>query len=68
MHAAADDESEESLVPFSTEKAIDEAIGDDADGFEEYLTGFAHQYSARARKDHQLFIDAFRNGQISSMN
>jgi uncharacterized protein (DUF2252 family) len=68
MHAAADDESVESLVPFSTEKAIAEAIGDDDAGFEKYLTDFAHQYSAVARRDHQLFIDAFRNGQIPGMS
>ena len=67
MHAAADNESEESLVPFSTEKAIDEAIGDDGKKFEGFLTDFAHEYSSRARKDHQLFIDAFRNGRISGM-
>lgn len=68
MHAAADDESEESLVPFSTEKAIDEAIGGNGASFENFLADFAHEYSARARKDHQLFIDAFRNGQISGMS
>lgn len=68
MHAAADDESEESLVPFSTEKAIDEAIGDDTEGFVRFLQDFAHKYSDRARKDHQLFIDAFRNGRIEGLS
>lgn len=42
MHAAADDESKESLVPFSTEKAIDKAIGDNNAGFGSYLMDFAH--------------------------
>lgn len=68
MHAAADGESEESLVPFSTEKAIDEAIGEDDAGFGRFLMDFAHEYSAKARRDHQLFIDAFRNGRISGMD
>jgi hypothetical protein len=65
MHSAADNESEESLVPFSTEKAIDEVIGDDRENFEGFLVDFAHSYSDRARNDHQLFIDAFRNGKIA---
>jgi uncharacterized protein (DUF2252 family) len=68
MHAAADNESEESLVPFSTEKAIGEAIGESGEKFESFLLDFAHSYSARARKDHQLFIDAFRNGKIAGMS
>ena len=33
MHAAADDQTGESLVPFSTERAIDAAIAADEDGF-----------------------------------
>jgi hypothetical protein len=68
MHSAADNESEESLVPFSTEKAIDEAIGENGEKFESFLMDFAHSYSARARKDHQLFIDAFRNGKIKGVS
>ncbi|MFI7276994.1 DUF2252 domain-containing protein [Streptomyces sp. NPDC049879] len=67
MHAAADDSSGQSLVPFSTEHAIDEAIGDDADGFAELLVDFAHAYGARARADHQIFLDLFRNGRIPGL-
>lgn len=68
MHAVADEDSEHSLVPFSTEKAISNVLEDDAGEFERYLTSFAHQYSHQTRKDHQLFIDAFRNGQIPGLN
>lgn len=64
MHAAADDESGHSLVPFSTEDAIDEAIAADEDGFTEMLVDFAHAYGAQARADHQTFVDLFRNGEI----
>ncbi|RBM14397.1 DUF2252 domain-containing protein [Streptomyces sp. PT12] len=67
MHAAADDESGHSLVPFSTEQAIDAAIGDEGDAFAELLVDFAHAYGARARADHQIFVDLFRNGQISGL-
>ncbi|MBT2366578.1 DUF2252 domain-containing protein [Streptomyces sp. ISL-10] len=67
MHAAADDESGHSLVPFSTERAIDAAIAADEDGFGELLVDFAHGYGARARADHQIFVDLFRNGRIPGL-
>jgi uncharacterized protein (DUF2252 family) len=65
MHAAADDESGHSLVPFSTERAIDAAIAGDEDGFAGLLVDFAHSYGARARADHQIFVDLFRNGRLT---
>ncbi|MFI2369633.1 DUF2252 domain-containing protein [Streptomyces sp. NPDC018833] len=67
MHAAADDESGHSLVPFSTERAIDAAIAADEDGFGELLVDFAHGYGTRARADHQIFVDLFRNGRIPGL-
>ncbi|MEU5362859.1 DUF2252 domain-containing protein [Streptomyces sp. NPDC005925] len=67
MHAAADDQSGESLVPFSTERAIDAALAADEDGFAPLLVDFAHTYGARARADHQIFVDLFRNGRIPGL-
>ncbi|MEU4261108.1 DUF2252 domain-containing protein [Streptomyces argenteolus] len=67
MHSAADDESGHSLVPFSTERAIDAAIAADEEGFVELLVDFAHGYGARARADHQIFVDLFRNGRIPGL-
>ncbi|MEV0369498.1 DUF2252 domain-containing protein [Streptomyces sp. NPDC050636] len=67
MHAAADDESGHSLVPFSTERAIDAAIAADEDGLAQLLVDFAHAYGARARADHQIFVDLFRNGRIPGL-
>ncbi|QDQ11028.1 DUF2252 domain-containing protein [Streptomyces spectabilis] len=68
MHAAADDESGHSdLVPFSTERAIDAAIAADEAGFADLLVDFAHEYGARARGDHQIFVDLFRNGRIPGL-
>ncbi|MFJ4919230.1 DUF2252 domain-containing protein [Streptomyces sp. NPDC088725] len=64
MHAAADEQSGHSLVPFSTERAIDAAIAGDEEGFSGLLVDFAHTYGARARADHQIFVDLFRNGQL----
>ncbi|MET9590225.1 DUF2252 domain-containing protein [Streptomyces sp. NPDC006516] len=67
MHSAADDESGHSLVPFSTERAIDAAIAADEEGFGELLVDFAHSYGARSRADHQIFVDLFRNGRIPGL-
>ena len=55
-------------MPFSTEKAIDEVIGNNGEKFESFLMDFAHSYSDRTSKDQQLFIDAFRNGKIAGMS
>lgn len=68
MHAAADDDSGHSeLVPFSTERAIDAAIAGDEDSFAGLLVDFAHGYGSRARADHQIFVDLFRNGRIPGL-
>ncbi|WP_235854423.1 DUF2252 domain-containing protein [Nonomuraea aridisoli] len=64
MHAVADDESGHDLVDFSTEDAIAAVIGHDQAGFVQLLVDFAHAYGARARADHQLFVDLFRNGRL----
>ncbi|GAA4995755.1 DUF2252 domain-containing protein [Kitasatospora paranensis] len=68
MHAAAaESASGHSLVPFSTEHAIDAAISADEDGFTAMLVDFAHAYGDRARRDHQIFVDLFRNGRIPGL-
>lgn len=68
MHAAADESSSgHTLVPFSTEHAIDAAVARDEAGFTAMLVDFAHAYGARARQDHQLFVDLYRNGRIPGL-
>ncbi|MEU1288585.1 DUF2252 domain-containing protein [Kitasatospora sp. NPDC005856] len=68
MHAAADESSSgHTLVPFSTEHAIHEAISRDSAGFTAMLVEFAHAYGAQARADHQLFVDLYRNGRIPGL-
>jgi uncharacterized protein (DUF2252 family) len=67
MHGAADHESGHSLVPFSTERAIDAAVAADEEGLAEVLVDFAHTYGAQARADHQTFVDLFRNGRIPGL-
>ena len=64
MHSVADDESSHDLVDYSTEEAIVAAVDADAEGFVRHLVEFAHAYGQRAREDHQLFVDLFRNGRL----
>jgi hypothetical protein len=64
MHSVADDESAHDLVDFSTEDAIVAAAGRDEPGFVAALVEFAHTYGDVARRDHQIFVDLFRNGKF----
>jgi uncharacterized protein (DUF2252 family) len=62
IHCTSDEDSDEKLVQFQTEEAIVNVIGDDASDFLEELVDFGVRYAVRARKDHALFVDAFRGG------
>ncbi len=64
VHCVSDQDSEENLVDFQTEDAIARVIGDDVDGFVEEMVEFAMEYAATARKDHALFVDAFRGARF----
>lgn len=69
MHGAGDnDNSDFQVVPFSPELAIADALGSDEEGFMEDMVKFAHEYSAQARRDHQIFVDLFRNGRIPGLS
>lgn len=68
MHGAGDDDERHSdLVPFSPEKVIDEAISANEDKFERLLVDFSLEYSSQVRKDHHIFVDLFRNGQLPGL-
>jgi uncharacterized protein DUF2252 len=62
LHCVSDEDSDEPLVEFQTEEAIAAVVGDDTDGFVAELVDFGLRYADRARKDHALFVDAFRSG------
>jgi uncharacterized protein (DUF2252 family) len=64
VHCVSDEDSEEDLVDFQTEEAIISAIDEDPEGFVEELIDFGVEYAARTRKDHALFVDAFREGKF----
>jgi uncharacterized protein (DUF2252 family) len=67
MHSVADDESSHDLVDFSTEEAIVAVVDKDESGFVGTLVDFAHAYGVRAREDHQLFVDVFRNERLPGL-
>jgi uncharacterized protein (DUF2252 family) len=64
MHSVADDDSEHTLIDYSTEEAIVGAVDKDEAGFRRMLGDFARRYGAQARADHQTFVDLFRNGRL----
>ncbi len=61
IHCCSDDDSDQSLVDYSIEEAINEVLdGKEAD-FIQYMVDFGENYGAQVRTDHDLFVDAFRN-------
>ncbi|MGH3145829.1 MAG: DUF2252 domain-containing protein [Rubrobacter sp.] len=68
VHCVADKDSDPNIVGFQTEDEIIEAIGGKEDEFVEEMVEFGASYSEIARKDHSLFVDAFRNGQIPGLS
>jgi uncharacterized protein (DUF2252 family) len=62
IHCVSDEDSEEDLVDFQTEHVIAAAIGDDPSDFIDAMVDFGLSYALKARKDHSLFVDAFRSG------
>ncbi len=68
IHCVADEDSDPTLVDFQTEDAIVAAIDDNEDDFVAEMVDFGARYSATVRRDHSLFVDAFRNGQIPGLS
>jgi uncharacterized protein (DUF2252 family) len=68
VHCVADEDSDTTLVTFQTEDEIVEAVGGNEGEFVKEMVDFGMGYSAIARDDHRLFVDAFRNGQIPGLS
>ena len=65
VHCVSDADDETTpLVDFQTEHAIAEVVQGREDELVADLVAFGLEYGARARADHALFVDAFRNGRI----
>jgi uncharacterized protein (DUF2252 family) len=68
VHCVSDvDDASTPLVDFQVEDALVAAVRGREDEVVEDLTAFALEYAVRARKDHALFVDAFRNGGVQGL-
>jgi uncharacterized protein (DUF2252 family) len=65
VHCVSDvDDEQTPLVDFQVEDAVAAVVEGREDELVADLTGFALEYSERAREDHRLFVDAFRAGKL----
>jgi uncharacterized protein (DUF2252 family) len=64
IHCVSDDDSDQTLVNYSTEEAINGVLDGREAEFVEYMVNFGEQYADCVLTDHRLFVDAFRNKQI----
>ncbi len=64
VHCASDEDSDQSLVDYQVEEAVCASLDGRHDEFVEAVTGFAVDYAATVRRDHALFVEAFRSGRI----
>jgi len=62
IHWISDSDSDEGLVEFSTEEAIATVLDGEQDAFVDDVVDFGIEYALRVRRDHELFVDAFRGG------
>jgi uncharacterized protein (DUF2252 family) len=67
IHCCSDDDSDQTLINYSIEQAINAAIDGREGDFVKYITDFGIEYAACVRNDHQLFVDAFRNKEIPGL-
>jgi uncharacterized protein (DUF2252 family) len=68
IHCISDSDSDEGLVEFSTEEAIATVLDGEQDAFVEDIIDFGSEYALRARRDHELFVDAFRGGHFEHVS
>ena len=68
VHCASDEDSDQNLVSFQTEEAICEVLKGRRKEFVADLTDFAVGYADLVRRDHALFVDAFREGRIGGVS
>ena len=61
IHCVSDEDSDENVIPFSTDKALYNVLKGKENGFAEKMTAFGMEYGNVVRDDYRLFVDAFRN-------
>ncbi|WP_100330158.1 DUF2252 domain-containing protein [Bacillus xiapuensis] len=60
VHARADADINEGLLPYHSEEEIIKAIGEDVDGFVYYLSHWAFSYANQVEKDYACFLELTR--------
>jgi uncharacterized protein (DUF2252 family) len=68
VHCASDEDSDQTLVDFQVEEAIAEALQGRRKELTADVVEFGIGYAARARRDHALFVSAFREGDIGGVS
>jgi uncharacterized protein (DUF2252 family) len=61
IHCVSDVDSDQTLVPFSTDQAINDVLAGHEDEFVVEMKKFGQGYGSIVRDDYRLFVDAFRN-------
>ncbi len=64
IHCCSDDDSDQTLIGYSADEAIQKVLDGRESEFVKYICNFAFQYADIVRNDHLLFVDAFRNRRI----
>jgi len=67
MHCITADDDDQKLVSRSTDKAIQASFAGKEQQFATAVADWSQTYAQRARDDHRLFADAFRNGEFPSL-
>jgi uncharacterized protein (DUF2252 family) len=64
IHCASDEDSDQDLVDFQVEDAIAESVEGRRREFVRWVTDFGMSYADQVRQDHELFVQAFREGLV----
>lgn len=67
IHCCSDDDSDQTLINYSIEGAINAVLDGKEAEYVQYMTAFSEKYAERVREDYRLFVDAFRNHQIAGL-
>ncbi len=68
VHCASDEDSDQDLVDFQVEEAIAEVLEGRREEFTADIVDFGVSYAGRVRRDHALFVSAFREGEIGGVS
>ncbi len=63
-HALADKDYDPSIMPYSEDKEISDAIGTNKSGFKDEIVNFAVDYAAQVEYDYTSFVNAYNRGAI----